>query len=334
MAFRYPPFSWSHSRDRMLITCARRYYWHYYGRLDPDPDLARWAWILRNLTSLDLILGTVVHQLAREAALAVKAGRNPPGYDEWLRRARLELNRACLSSHHRDAFVRQPTEIPMLQEVWYTGHRDEHTTQRVREKMLASLSSLAASPVWSDLSHLNPDRVVVVDSLSSFLLDGIPVYAAPDLAYRPNPLEVPASARPGANLVIVDWKTGAHSDDADLQLGVYALGLVLGQGLEFDEPWLGHVALLATDEAEWHEVTALDLARAKQRIRSSIAAMQELQSDCEGNVPLPREAFPLAPPECRSRCPACPFFQLCEEELARSDDRGAEPLSIFAEASS
>lgn len=332
MASRYPPFSWSHSRDRTLITCARRYYWQYYGRLDPDPELAQWAWVLRHLTTLDLTLGSVVHNIAREDILSVRGGQSPTDQETMLQRARLELNRVCLSSHHRDAFVRFPTESPMLQDVWYTGRRDEHATERVREKMLAVVAHLSASPMWDELARLGSDQVLVVDSLSSFLFEGIPVYAAPDLAYRPNSPDAVPSASVIGNLTVVDWKTGGHCDDADLQLGVYALGLVLGHGITFEDPWIGRVVLLATGEEAWYEITALDLARAKQRIRSSIATMQDLLIDPACNVPLPREAFPLAAPERRSRCPSCPFFQLCQEELARTEDEGEHRMTSWGES--
>lgn len=314
---RHSGLSWSHSRDRILVACPRRYYWHYYGRHDPDPEVARSAWVLRQLTTLDLTLGTVLHTLARETALAVREGRSPPSHATMLERARAEMNRVFLSSQHRDWFLRCPTETPMLQEIWYGGRVDPATVERIRQKLFTCVANLAASPIWDILRSLPADAVLIADSLTSVTIDHTTVFAAPDLVYRPG---TDRGSCDSGEIVLVDWKTGRQHQDADSQLAVYALSLTTGSDLDIaDGRWVGRVNLLATGGDAWYELSALDLERARRRIRTSVAVMRTYLADPERNIPLPRDAFPLATPECRSRCPTCPFLELCELELARAD---------------
>lgn len=52
----------------------------------------------------------------------------------------------------------------------------------------------------------------------------------------------------------------------------------------------------------------------------SIAAMRTYLADPVRNEALARDSFPLV--EDTRRCPQCPFFELCEEELAAADVAG------------
>jgi hypothetical protein len=51
-------------------------------------------------------------------------------------------------------------------------------------------------------------------------------------------------------------------------------------------------------------------------IADSVRAMHSLLTSVERNQPKPREVFPLIAPARGSICLTCPFFALCEEELA------------------
>ena len=77
----HPSFSWSHSRDRTLSECARRFYWQFYGswlgwRHDAAADV-RLAYRLKQLTSLSGALGQAVHARAGEIAVAIRDGEAP-----------------------------------------------------------------------------------------------------------------------------------------------------------------------------------------------------------------------------------------------------------------
>lgn len=307
-----PVFSWSHSRDLKFIRCPRLYYWWFYGSWGgwkPDaPDEARHAFILKHLTTLPLTLGTVIHEVARSCVVAVQQRKPLPSQDEILLRVRAELNRVCISSHHRDQFLRSPTQIPFLQDVYYHGERNEQHVEQVRAKMNACVANLATWPLWDELRALPPDSIRLVEQLDTFQERGVSVFGAPDLVYTPG----------SPRVVIGDWKTGSE-EGAHLQLALYALHLIRAHGFTFEEgAWMGRVMNLATGEDSWHDIRAADLAAAESRIRESIAAMRLYLVDMAENRPMERDAFPLATQEKRHECPRCVFYNLCQDDLRKA----------------
>jgi hypothetical protein len=315
----YPDFAWSHSRDRTLVECARRYYYQYYGAhrgwmryADEDTKL---AYRLKNLTTLYLVLGLTVHKLARECVERVVQREPMIPFEGMVGRMRAELNHVCLASYHRSAFIEFPARSPMLRDVWYNGRRNERTDNMIREKLRTCAWALSKSPLWDELRQCKPEDILVVDSLSRFLYKGTYVFAAPDLVYRPEGEGSPRT-------VIVDWKTGgSEEDDAMLQLSLYALMVRTYMGIPFQEgSWQGRIVYLHRDRDEvWYDISAADIQLAEQRIQESIAAMRGYMADVEQNQPLPKVAFPILPPHRRSSCYNCNFFQLCHSELTATE---------------
>ncbi len=306
----HPDFSWSHSRDGALLECARAYYWRFYGShngwLRDAPEEARLAYALKHLTTLPQVLGIAVHACARTSVLAVRAGLERPGFETLLALISDALNRAVLGSHRRAAFLRDPKRTSMLRDAWYAGRQDSGALVAAATKGRRCVRALCDSSIWEELGRCRPEWIAAADAPEAFVHEGWPVYAGPDLVYRPG----------GRRVVVLDWKTG-DDGDAELQIPTYALYCRKVLGLRFrDGEWFGRVVNLATGADETREITRLDLLRAAERIRASVGAMHSLLADVEENAPRAREAFPLAPEDRRQQCRFCPFFALCEGELA------------------
>jgi len=306
----YPDFSWSHSRDRALMDCARAYYWRYYGSHNgwqsDAPENARLAYALKQLTTFPMIVGTAVHACARDYALAVRQGSARPSFEAMLARVSDAVNRAVLGSHHRGAFLRDPKRVVMLQDAWYSGRNDGAGLASALTKARMCLRNLERSELWDELEQCRPEWVIAPEGPAAFVHEGWPVYAGPDLVYRPD----------GQRVVILDWKTGDASD-AELQIPLYALYCRTVLGIPFREgEWFGRVINLATGADTGQEITKLDLMSAAERVRQSVGAMHALLADVDSNQPREIEAFPVAEPERRRSCQYCPFFALCESELA------------------
>ncbi len=306
----YPEFSWSHSRDGALVDCARAYYWRFYGShngwlRDAPPD-ARLAYALKHLTTLPQVLGTAIHASARASVLAVRAGVPRPTFEVMLAQVSDALNRAVLGSHRRAAFLRDPKRSAMLHDAWYAGRQDSGALVDALAKARRCIRALGDSPVWAELESCRPEWIAAADAPEAFVHEGWPVFAGPDLVYRPA----------GRRVVILDWKTGDDAD-AELQIPTYALYCRKVLGLRFrDGEWFGRVVNLATGADDTREITRLDLLHAVDRIRDSVGAMHALLADVDRNVPQSREAFPLVSEDRRQRCRFCPFYAMCERELA------------------
>jgi len=306
----YPDFSWSHSRDRSLAKCARAYFWRYYGSHNgwlPDaPETVRLAYALKQLTSFPMIVGTAVHTCARDCALAVRQGSARPTFEAMLARVSDALNRAVIGSRNREGFLRDPKRVVMLQDAWYSGRGEASGLAPALAKARTCLRNLESSALWEELEQCRPEWVVAPDGPEAFVHQGWPVYAGPDLVYRPD----------GRRVVILDWKTGDASDAA-LQIPLYALYCRTMLGIPFrDGEWFGRVINLSTGADTGQEIMRGDLMRAAERVRQSVGAMHALLADVDCNEPRAMEHFPVVEPERRRMCRYCPFLALCEGELA------------------
>jgi PD-(D/E)XK nuclease superfamily protein len=312
----YPEFSWSHSRDRSLAECARAYYWRYYGShrgwSSEAPEAARFAYALKQLTTFPMIVGSAVHACARDCALAVRQGVPRPSFEVMLACVSEALNRAVIGSYHRGAFLRDPKRVVMLHDAWYSGRAGASGLPAAVAKARVCLRTLEAAKVWEDVELCREEAVAVPAGPEAFVHEGWPIYAGPDLVYRPD----------DGRVVIVDWKTGDDSD-ADLQIALYVLYCRTVLGLPFrDGEWFGRVVNLATGDDTTFEISRVDVLQAAERIRVSVQAMEALMADPDRNVPRPMEQFPLARPERRRSCQFCPFYALCEEELRQAQLAG------------
>jgi hypothetical protein len=134
-----PSFAWSHTRDRMLWSCTRRYYYRYYladGGWKRDASRAtRQAYVLSQLTSLELVLGTSLHARAREIASAITAGRPRPTLAPLRDCVRADLNQVYSNSRNQQDFIRDPRGHPMLLGIYYQRGVSEQTIARIRDRM-------------------------------------------------------------------------------------------------------------------------------------------------------------------------------------------------------
>ncbi|MEW6422949.1 MAG: PD-(D/E)XK nuclease family protein [Deinococcota bacterium] len=116
---------WSFTRDQALRSCPRRYYFQYHlapaGVKAGASRLARQAFALSRLTSLDQALGVAIHHCARMISQAVKRKQALPSADALTQRVRYALNRAYSAS--RDAAVRPyvSRDLQPLREFYYAG---------------------------------------------------------------------------------------------------------------------------------------------------------------------------------------------------------------------
>jgi len=329
----YPEFSWSHSRDRVLNECERRYYWQYYGSHNgwerTANTVTRAAYRLKQLTTFPQALGTAVHRAAREIALAIRDGRARPTYATLLANARADLNALYVRSRahrgDRQPFLADPKRHAVTVDAYYGRTPRASDLLRLREKLQRCLDLLVTCPVWSELAA--PGTIVqVADELAVIVLGeralglgdedpkgtreqglgdlrDVPIYVAPDLAFRPV----------AGSWVVLDWKTGSINGASE-QLALYALALQEELGPKMcPSPIDGRVVGLDAGTCHTVNVSGADVAAARARVGASVARMRLKLVDPARNVALPPAAFPLATD--RRNCPRCPFYELCRHEL-------------------
>ena len=307
-----PDFSWSQSRRSTFRECPRKYYWQYYGShngwLDETVAEAKRAWRLKKITNLYMVLGTIVHELAAESILRVRGGGAAPDAADLIREGRARLNRAWLMSQQREEWERRPGKVTMLMEFYRGSGPSRDLIETIRDKLHTCLRHLLSSESFREAVEAPMVEVKEVDRLDFVELDGVKVYAQPDLLYRL-----------GDAWRIVDWKTGNRHASHAPQLRTYAVYLQERGDLP-KGPVIGRLEYLGTGESASAPISDRDCAEEREKLADSVSAMRTYLTDPVRNEALPREKFSLR--KDTRRCPQCPFFELCEDELEEGDVSG------------
>ncbi len=312
--------AWSYTRDRMLRACPRRYFYHYHlaaaGARPGAPPQARGAYVLKHLTTLDLVLGLAIHSAARALAAAVRAGRPLPSPDVLRDAVRRALNGAYASSRNAAAFLRSPSRSPMLREIYYEGGLAPETIERIRDKASLCLDGLLQSPLWETLRGLPRHHIRIIDTPVRFRVRDTYVWAAPDLVYQ--------TASSGN--VVVDWKSGKANPDAEIrQVGVY--GLLLSNERSPEPPDARAVVIhLGSETIAEYDLDEDRLTAAEEQVLAGAREMREGQAAVDHLGTAAITAFPLTTR--RAQCPRCNFFELCEAELRRPSRAAVDSLPV------
>ncbi len=209
----YPEFSWSYSRREKLRECPRKYYYHYYashnGWEDDAPENARLAYRLKKLTSLPLEIGDAVHKAASVGIRRARHSGIVPTEDELYRVMFLQLETAWRQSWDLAEWECSPGTRKMLREFYYNLGPIASRREQIRECLRNLLRSSGFQQAVSAL------EIVVNDDkkFRTFDVNGISVYAVPDLVYT----------TVDGSWVVVDWKSGYSQHGGREQLLVYAL---------------------------------------------------------------------------------------------------------------
>lgn len=298
--------SWSVSRAALFETCRRAYYYCYYGAWggweQGAPERTRLLYILKNIKTLPMWTGQVVHETIGEALERYARTGQPITAGELQTRARNRLRSGWLEAVQGE-WRNQPKKTN-LHELYYGNGKSlpREVTDAARQRVYECLDAFAASPVLREILAAPYLSWKPVDTIGSFDLDGLKVWCAIDFAYT----DTAGMTR------LIDWKTGAEDRESlTTQLACYALYAVSEWGADLTRLRLHGVFLREGARVSEYPVQPELLVNAKDAILTSAAAMREVLDDPAANA-ASEERFPCCedPGVCR-RCnfrQACPFI--------------------------
>jgi PD-(D/E)XK nuclease superfamily len=303
----YPDFSWSISRQRKLDDCPRAYFFHYYGShngwLREAPPLAKEAYRLKQLTSIDALLGQEMDRRALEIERAVRVGDPLPTADELEERTRETLRNAYRSSRHRrEEFEAKPSRVIMLRSFYLDDQEpSEREVSRVQERLPLCIRHLLETEDWERVRACGQEGCVLLEEFMTFVFAGVTVYAMADFAY----------IHEGC-LRVIDWKTGEFDPGHEAQplLSAYCLRESRPELQSYAlEPVLSYLSL---GKRRAIPVPADPEQYVADTVASGIAAMRTFMRDPVENAPLGITEFPRRE---SGLCQSCNFIPLCTRQI-------------------
>ena len=292
-------FSWSHSRDRMFRECLRRYYWNYYGSWGGwravAPREARLAYQLKQVQSVKMWVGDIVHRVVENALRAIRAGQTPEAA-ALREEARRIMNREWAQSLSGD-WKRDPKRNTNLFEHFYGQEITAEDRAELRERAFACLDAFMTSDALARIRQAGPKNWLALEDLTSFKIMEFPVWVKLDMAIRHG----------DGRSEILDWKTGMACDADWRQAQTYAL---FAMDIWKTPPETVDTTLVYLKEGceDTRPVEAAALINQRDQIMASMADMLDALDDRDRNV-ASMSQFPMTGrPE---RCGLCNFRRLC-----------------------
>ncbi len=293
-----PEFSWSKSRHDKFEECRRLYWYHYYGSwggwLHDAPAEARELYILKNLSTRQQWAGVQVHDQLAFALGEVRAGREISVerlVNRALARMRLGFKESKAGEYRRSpkralGLVEHELSLSISDEAWRQNWQNAELCIR----------NFHASHWLETARALGPSDWLPIDTVDSFELDGVRVYAAPDFAFSQ-----------AGRTILVDWKTGGARQSDRSQILGYTLFAAAKWGVPTQRVDARIVYLSAPEE---HEVTVSEeaLQGFRDLFTQSVGAMRALLRDPTKNL-ADVGAFPMT--DERAKCARCQFQFKC-----------------------
>lgn len=306
-------FSFSFSRHQQLVDCPRQYYWRRYGYWDgwkeTAPKSAQRAYRLKNLSSPQMMMGDIVHNIIAGDLRDIRAGK----VKQWTPgMVKKEVYARCERGYEQSAklmFLTDKNAVTFTGDYYESMNRWLKPLDEIAEKGVECLTNYFRGSLRAYLLK-NPGNIHMVEELESCYVDDVKVYVQLDLAMR---------SRKVSHLVI-DWKTGKRSKTHRHQLALYALWLYEERGVPLHQIQTGLVYLAeGVDVMEEHpRFTEDELQDVRDRIHEEVAQEKTyLQGSVKENVPQPITAFPMNRGEA---CRFCVYRELCDVERGVTDE--------------
>ena len=316
--------TWSVSRDRLFRTCRRAYYYHYYGSWggweDGADEGVRKLYVLKNITTLEMWGGSVVHDTIAEALRRFELKRVPIKAGELQARARQKLRHGWSESVDRE-WIDAPKKTN-LHGLYYGNGRTlpRERTDKLKDRVYSCLAAFAESEILREVLSVSPLNWKPIDQLDSLVMDGLKVWCAVDFAF----------VDPAGCVRIADWKTGHEDvDSLRLQLACYAFYAREKWFVPAEKLRVAGVFLREGARCSEYPIGDDMLVEARDRILAGAADMRALLTDVETNAARV-EDFPLSDDD--RPCRRCNFREVCPR-FAQDTTASAQPEDLFTFAS-
>ncbi len=298
-------FSWSVTRAQLFRNCRRAYYYTYYGSWGgwsaSAPERIRLLYRLKNLKTMILWAGGLVHDTIKDALAYYSKTRRWPTVEETQNHARTQMR-----ADWRDAIDKAWLQYPKktnIAELYYGNGRTlpREQTDAIKARVFEALDNFHHSAAVKQLLATPVERWLTIDTLDSFLIDDCKIWCAIDFAFRDE----------DGFIHIIDWKTGAENRlSLRQQLGCYGLYAMEKWSVTPEALHASGVFLNDGGRTSGYPIDAELLVSVKDQILCSIRSMKAKLRDADHNL-ADEDDFEFT--QDTTTCLNCPFRQVCPQ---------------------
>ena len=265
-------------------------------------ELSRKAYMLRNIYSIDVWIGDIVHQIIKwilkskigDTATLFNKGRDIL-YTEAVTAAKKLLIKTWEQSRGKQWKNNVKHNLNLF-EHYYACEPTREELRRKLEKVTKSIRNFYQPELWEKFSKLPKENFLSIDELDNFDFEGVKVFAVPDFAVRD-----------GNECLLYDWKTGKQNEKDIWQLSCYQHYAISKWEMLAEQIRIIPV-YLTQDELLPSPIEAIAPEEIKDYIRQSIEKMKSILIDSREN-----KADIKSCPKTADlwRCKNCRFQEIC-----------------------
>jgi hypothetical protein len=299
--------SWSLSRKTHFDSCRRHYFFHRFWGQDVK---ARWRLFeMRNLTTLTMLRGQIVHSVIVQALNSIRYGHSMNA--KSAREAVTALIRERYGESARRLWHidnrppgRKASSITSLLEHYYCFPNMNERAREAQRVAWDCVTNLIESDFWQEITSSDPKewREIEEDGFPSFDLDGIQVYCTIDFAHSND------------SPTIIDWKTGSPNPSDRKQLMLYSLYAQRKWDWNPAETKLAAVYLHPELTVDSFSPSEEEIEQVKSEVKESFDEMLELEP---AFGPADIDKFPKTGSE--FDCAWCRFQGICKPDLLKTE---------------
>jgi len=316
---------WSSSREATFNQCKRKYYYNYYAKwggwsYNADPQTKK-IYFLSKLSNLPIFVGSVVHDIIREQIQAISYGMESAATNEKEMLNAIETISARIKAADRYSKNREwedNNKVVAFSDDYYGSDCLKKNSSTGPDKWIKKATkcfkNFCAGEICKGLVEKRY-KMIVCDSndFVSVDINGVPVYAIPDLVY----LDEEGVTH------VVDWKTGKQKYQDVVQTrfySLYARNRWNPEKLQIDLVYLD-IPTIASSKP-----TDEELDEAALLLKESFKQMEQLTTGT--NVALAEENFLFTADT--ASCKDCNFREICPSTALTKTGTKSE-VSISAE---
>ena len=294
-------FSWSSSRARSFSICKRKYYFQYYGHwggwLSKSDDLTKKIYLLKKMTSIPQLIGSIIHFQIENILKELKKG-SIVSRDKVLKESLNSFKRSWNESKEKK-WKQSPKDFTNLFEHYYSVGQSREDLLKVKDKIETCISGFFDSDSYKFIKQVSNSDILSIEQLSSFDFENTKVYVNLDFALKHD-----------GKIYIYDWKTGQKVQEDERQLSVYAMYANQRWDKNYDLIRIFDVYIYSNLPVKV-KLNIKSIHDTKKYLRKSIKEMKSSLVDDEKNI-ASIDNFPMI--ENINICNRCQYKSLCYPE--------------------